>query len=49
MSFVELSCHALDKLATYGIEAERLQGWLDAIQAGETFLDATTEATGLMI
>ena len=49
MSFVELSRHAIDKLATYGIEAERLQSWWEAIQAGETFLDATTEAIGLMI
>jgi hypothetical protein len=43
---LELTCHAFDKLETYGIEAERLNSWREAQQKGEAFWDVTTGMPG---
>jgi hypothetical protein len=43
---LELTRHAVDKLATYAIEGLRLCSWQDALQGGEPFLDVTSGAKG---
>jgi len=43
---LELTRHAVDKLATYAIEGLRLCAWQDALQGGEPFLDVTSGANG---
>ncbi len=46
---MELSRHAIDKLETYGVCADRFQSWLRALSAGETFFDTTTGAFGVVV
>ena len=43
---LELTRHAVDKLATYAIEGSRLCSWEDALQRGELFVDVTSGAKG---
>jgi hypothetical protein len=46
---LELTRHAAEKLETYGIEGERLASWRAALTSGESFVDVTTGACGLVI
>jgi len=46
---LQLTRHAADKLETYGIAGERLDGWRAALSCGEPFLDVSTGARGLVI
>jgi hypothetical protein len=43
---LELTRHAVDKLATYAIGGFRLCSWQDALQGGELFVDVTSGAKG---
>ena len=46
---LELTRHAAAKLETYGIEAERLSSWLEALEGAEPFWDETSGARGLVM
>lgn len=46
---VLLTRHAMDKLATYGIDGERLASWREALLAAERFTDVSTGARGLLM
>ena len=46
---MQLTRHAQDKLATYGIEGDRLVSWRSALSGAEPFLDASTGARGLLM
>lgn len=46
---LQLTRHAQDKLATYGIEGDRLVSWRSALSGAEPFLDASTGARGLLM
>jgi hypothetical protein len=43
---LQLSRHAVDKLATYGIQSARLCSWHEALPAGDPFLDVCSGASG---
>jgi len=43
---LQLSRHAVDKLATYGIQSARLSSWQEALQEGDPFLDVCSGASG---
>ena len=46
---LQLTRHALEKLATYGIKEERLASWHAALAGGDPFVDASTGARGLVM
>ena len=43
---LELTRHAVDKLATYVIEGSRLCSWEDTLQRGALFEDVTSGVKG---
>jgi len=43
---LELTRHAVDKLATYAIEGARLALWQEALQVGQPFMDLSSVAMG---
>ena len=46
MGSLELTRHAVVKLATYAIEEARLASWQEALQVGQSFMDLTSGAVG---
>ena len=46
MGSLELTRHAVVKLATYAIEEARLASWQEALQVGQPFMDLTSGAMG---
>jgi hypothetical protein len=43
---LELTRHAVDKLATYGIQGDRLATWHEALHCGQTFIDVSSGMAG---